>query len=141
MKIVKTNVIIIPNHRGPTTGGGRNQEADKLANRAMGTLSSSEWSWPKSVLRPARLRCWFDAGRRNEHVASCGWVIKASYSSSLDSPWTTIAWASVLLPAGTTMVDAEVTGVELVSATLCKIAQDIHEDSVRPRLSKLQRIA
>ena len=63
------------------------------------------------------------------------------YGSAPESPWITLAWASILLPAGTTTVDAELTGAEMVTAAILRIARDIFEDPILPKLSKLQKIA
>ena len=121
-----------------------NKEADELANKAMDQRTSSEW-WRRPMhLRPERLRGWFDGGRRNDDLVSCGWIVKASFDpfdSMVEPRWITMAWASVLLPAGTTITEAELTGAELVSAALCRVAQDIFEEPIRPQLSKFRRLA
>ena len=118
-----------------------NHEADALANRAMDEMRSSAWCRPHSFLRPVRLRGWFDGGRRSASVASCGWLIKASYESSPDAAWYTIASASVLLPTGTTSVNAELTGAALVTTALCKIARDVCNELALPKQAKFRKLA
>ena len=107
-------------------------------------MRSNEWSRPHSVLRLVRLRGWFDGGRRSDSLASCGWLIKAAYTFSPETSWCTIAWASVLLPAGTTTVDAELSGAARVTAAMCEIAKDVFKCSdFQPLLqrAKIRRIA
>ena len=102
-----------------------NTQADALANRAMDEGMSSEWSRPHAYLRPHRLRGWFDGGRRHDGLCSCGWLLQASYSSIVDTHWSTVAWACVLLPAGTSTVEAELTGAELLTTAARKNAEGV----------------
>ncbi len=86
-------------------------------------------------------RGWFDGGRRSASVASCGWLIRASYESSPDAAWYTIVSASVLLPTGTTTVNAELTGAAFVTTALCNIARDVCNEPALPKQAKFRKLA
>ena len=97
-----------------------NTEADALANKAMDQQCSSEWARPRSLLRPYHLRGWFDGGKRNDELSSCGWLLQANFDECVDEcRWSTVETASLLLPPGTTVIDCELTGAELVTAAAC----------------------
>ena len=89
----------------------------------MDSGESTQWRRQRSCLHPYYLRAWFDGGRRSEELSSCGWVLKACFDRGRRS-WVTVAKASVLLPPGTTTVDAELTGAELATAALGDFAAE-----------------
>ena len=103
-----------------------NQEADALANKAMDERHSSDWMRESWLLRPRRLRGYFDGGRRDAFVSSCGCLVQASYTDEpTQSSWHIVAWGCVLLGAGTTTVEAELSGAERLSQTICSIVATV----------------
>ena len=100
-----------------------NTRADGLANRAMDCNASEVWCLPSAFSRPAALRGWFDGGRRDDSHSSCGWCLQATWATDLETAkWTEVATGSIVLPAGTTVVDAELHGLEQVAHAVFSVA-------------------
>ena len=103
-----------------------NKEADALANQAMDDQCSSGWLRGAWNLVPRRLRGYFDGGRRENLTSSCGWLVQACYTEEISqTSWHTVAWGSHLLEGGTTSVDAELTGAELLTQAIHKIVAEV----------------
>ena len=104
-----------------------NKEADALVNLAMDSGNSSAlWGSPPAA-RPRRVRACYDGGVRNELLSACGWILQASWDEPEEQPqWTDVAWASLLLPAGTTVNDAELTGCEQATSAMLIYAAGNH---------------
>ena len=57
-------------------------------------------------------------------LSTCGWHAQASWNDSPQpTDWTPLAWGSLLLPPGTTTMDAELTGCEQTTLALLAYAQ------------------
>ena len=101
-----------------------NTKADALANRAMDRRESTASACLMMPSKPKRLCAWFDGGVRDSSLSSCGWLLEASWSEPSEaSSWTVVAYASLLLPSGTTTVDAELTGCEQATAAMLMYAK------------------
>ena len=100
-----------------------NTRADGLANQAMDSNASDVWCLRAPFSRPSAMRGWFDGGRRDELHSSCGWCLQAAWTTGLeDDDWREIATGSVTLPPGTTVVDAELHGLEQVALAMFSVA-------------------
>ena len=116
-----------------------NKDADALANRAMDRRASEVW-WSPDHLPPfARLRAYFDGGRRAEDCCSCGWLLQGMRWSS-PAKWHTFATGSIFLAPGTTSVAAELTGLEQVTKAVVSACGD-HGNEQPAERRKVPRLA
>eukprot|EP00973_Karenia_brevis_P042456 5878196-Karenia_brevis.AAC.1 len=89
----------------------------------MDTKCSASWSDTSVSTRMCWLCAQFDGGRREDGSASCGWHLQGcprDHGLWEPTTWKTLAWGSVVLPVGTTTVDAELCG--LVEATRAAVS-------------------
>ena len=96
--------------------------ADTLPNAAMDTQTSEVQG--DSVIGPQKLQGWFNGGHRDNGLSAHGWRIQASFEENDvgNLAWVEVAHASVLLPPGTTHVEAELCWLEKVSLALLSIS-------------------
>ena len=94
---------------------GLNKDADAMATEAItnGTMINS-WATSLPYGKVTRLRAYFDGGRR-DGVAGCGWVLFATFSSSVtdeddhDCNWVRVGSGAIQL-GDSTPVHAELKG-------------------------------
>ena len=106
-----------------------NGTADALVNQAMNTKTSLVYCCEALDSLPPYLRGCFDGGKRpDEELSACGWQVDAAWQCCDNGQpvWEQLAYGSVQLTPETTVVDAELQGLEQVVAALCSLALTGH---------------
>ena len=106
-----------------------NSSADSLANKAMDNNASEVHCCDPLSSRPACVRAWFDGGKRREtNSCACGWHVEGAWlaDGTNEPTWRRLASGSVLLQSESTVVDAELHGLEQAVAAVVAIIRDGH---------------
>ena len=106
-----------------------NCRADSLANMAMDNHASEVHCCAPLASKPVYVRAWFDGGKRREsNLCACGWHVEGAWGTDASSEpsWRQLAHGSILLHPESTVVDAELQGLEQLVAAVVAIIRDGH---------------